>query len=354
MTTAFAVGDKVEFIETYKSSRDIAIGEAGVVTKGGGSYDLVRVTLDKDGKSAECFGKRLKLVPATTFKVGDKVRNTGAGNYSWKGVEGVAVNEITPGWDNNRRWTVRITAIPSGFTFHSVGTEVTMTHKNLELVEAPAPAKRELQEGDKVRVATSGNPDWDGIAEGIITERREKSNKVKLTKAPNDFYYKVGDIANLKTDHLVVIDNFPRPITFKEIQKGDTIRRTLVKDNGSKVIREAVAENFSTYSVYDTGHETSVANHDDDTNQTVTLELLARPVKEPEIWENRKVGDQISVDRNSSSHTRIFTKVDDDKWDTLLVDCTGRASNGFTRGDAAVAGLLKSWKEDRKITLHTK
>ena len=281
--TEFKVGDTVEFIENYGASRQVIKGETGVITRGGYNENLVRVTLDKDGAKAECFGKRLKLhtPAATTFKAGDKVRNTGKGNPGWKGVEGTVVkNDGEAVFGNAEYYLVKITAKPASFLYHSVGSEVRMTDVNMELVEeaaAPVTVKRPLQVGDKVRVATSGNSSWDGIAEGIITERREKTNKVALTKAPKDFFYKVGDIANLMTAHLVVIDNFPRPITFKEIQKGDTLRRTLIKDNGSKLVKEGVVAELDSHNAHDENFYTTLAGDLDDADPSVTLELLARP-----------------------------------------------------------------------------
>lgn len=366
MTTAFAVGDKVEFIEGYYGHRHITKGETAVVRQGGGDLDLIHVTLDKDGGKTECFGKRVKLqTPATpTFKAGDKVRNTGKGNPSWAGVEGTVVrHDGKTTFGNNERYMVKITALPTGFTYHSVGAEVRMTDVNMELVEAAAPAKRELKVGDKVRVIDDGftDKDWIGV-EGVVIELKNATggwpynNKVQLTKPPVGL--EVGYIASLRGHNCEVIDSFPRPITFAEIQKGDTIRRTLTKDNGSKVIKEGVVVDTSMHIIYDSNCETYLASHTDDGHSSVTLELLARPepepVKEPEIWENRAIGDQIVLEKGAgySNWARIFTKIADDKWASLFVDNNGAIDKGYVRSDRIVGEYLTE-RKDRKAQLIT-
>ena len=223
----------------------------------------------------------------TKFNAGDKVRvkDSGYTDKPWIGVEGIVQG---PGlFPESGQYEVKLTDPKN--TGRAVG-DVANLGGNLELIEAAKPA---LNVGDKVGVDMD-NPDftWHGT-EGIVLEvRSPHSARVEVTKVgPNHTStygkpLKVGDVHTLTA--LTVIPSF----TFKDIQVGDTIRRTQTFKSGATEVREGTVEKKASWYVSTDADSYILAYDTDGTNDT-TLELLNRPEPEPvkAVWEDAKDGD---------------------------------------------------------------
>lgn len=120
------------------------------------------------------------------------------------------------------------------------------------------------------------------------------------------------------------LTEFPRPIEFADIQKGDTIRRTITLTDGTKSSIEGVVNRVGETTRSTKGH-TGLAYSTDDSDTAVTLELLARPEPEPEkIGEGDPIGTVYKRKRSGRDTWDLFTKVSDTEWEVFYPDSGNR------------------------------
>jgi hypothetical protein len=205
--------------------------------------------------------------------------------------------------------------------------------------------------GDKVKYSGScetfsGKKGGFKPAEGVIMEPgRSGITNLQLTSAVQG--YKEGSVVCLFTQHLELIPAEPA-FTFADIQVGDKIRRTLTRETGTTEVREGVVTNKSTlYATDTTSGKTSTVNYilaydsdGDPAKPQVVLELLERPEKELELWENREAGNKIVTYLKEDGLDRIFTKREDGMWDTLVYTRGKKLGKGFPRADEDIAAYL--------------
>lgn len=193
--------------------------------------------------------------------------------------------------------------------------------------------------GDKVRYTGdcntfSGRLGGFKPAEGVITEPGSGTTHLRLTSPVQG--YREGSVVGLFTSNLELITP---AFTFADIQVGDKIRRTLTRDTGTTEVREGVVVEKSGLYALDAKHtgragDSYILAYNSDSDPAkpqVVLELLDRPEKEPELWENRKAGDKITSYDGAGKLSRIFTKREDGDWDTLVLNCEGKIQKGFLR-----------------------
>ena len=199
-----------------------------------------------------------------------------------------------------------------------------------------------FNKGDKVRFSDKSNTAWFGV-EGIVeVPGSGYSNKLRLTTAATGWasHFTVGSEARISDQYLELVED---TFTFKDIQKGDTIRRTRKHKGGATEVREGVVGKKGSWywatedDQYILAYETDTATN----KEGVTLELVNRPEPEPtkEEWETAKPGDRLVV-KNKEGVTRILTKQADGEWDALLIKPYG-VSVGITRSDQSVKGQLQ-------------
>lgn len=143
------------------------------------------------------------------------------------------------------------------------------------------------------------------------------------------------------TNNLELIDS---PFTFADIQVGDKIRRTYTRETGTTEVREGVVSRKDESVATDTSkpigsYILAYSSDGDPAKPQVKLELLERPEKELELWEDRKPGDKI-VTYLSDGLDRIFTKREDGLWDTLVYTSGKKIGKGFPRADQDIAAYL--------------
>lgn len=198
--------------------------------------------------------------------------------------------------------------------------------------------------GDKVRITSNGYADkeWigvEGIVEGPGLFPNAGQYKVRLTKTMTTGK-PVGYVANLGRN----LELVETPFTFKDIQEGDTIRRTHVHKDGAKDTREGVAAIKGAY-YWATADGSFILAYDSD-NEGVTLELLNRPEPEPvkEVWEDAKV-----LTRQYAEFPKdTFVREDDGSWTihygqgdgTFKIEASENLNGYFE--DAEVKVLAKS------------
>lgn len=259
------------------------------------------------------------------FKEGDKVEvfDNAFTNKNWVGVQGIVQTVLGYGY--------HVTLTETAKTGKKVGYVAYLTGSNLKLVEE---VKRELKVGDKVLVdADKPEATWHNT-EGVITELRYAStHRVKVTKAGPHNADLVGLGKEYTLSNLTLLPEF----TFKDIQVGDTVRRTRKYEDGSTEVYEGVITKKTAY--YAENDNLTVAYSSDDTREdgSVTLELVNRPEPEPEpvkeAWETAKAGDRLVV--KGEGGTRILTKQENGEWETLIVT-DGGSHTGFSRTDSAL------------------
>jgi hypothetical protein len=202
-------------------------------------------------------------------------------------------------------------------------------------------AVNKFNKGDKVRFIDKSNTAWFGV-EGIVEspDNTYGINTIRLTVAPTGWAsnFKVGDEAKISDTYLELIPSF----TFKDIQKGDTIRRTEKWDGTgtTKVVEGKVTD--VTYAQAVTAEGLVVGYYRDDKNPHMTLELVNRPEPEPvkEAWETAKPGDQLFTTANDGTN-RVLTKQVGDLWNTLIVNNSeGKPQKGFTRSTGDIHSLI--------------
>lgn len=251
------------------------------------------------------------------FKEGDKVEvfDDGCTSKDWVGVQGIVQAVLGHGY--------HVTLTETAQTGEKVGYVAYLTGSNLKLVEE---AKRELKVGDKVVVdADKPKGTWHNT-EGIITELLyARTHRIKVTKAgPHNADF-VGLGKEYTLSNLTLLPEF----TFKDIQVGDTVRRTRKYEDGSTEVYEGVITKKTTY--YAENDNLTVAFSSDSEDGGVTLELVNRPEPEPEPepWETAKAGDRLVV--KGEGVTRILTKQENGYWGTLLIKAGGSSHVGLQR-----------------------
>lgn len=173
--------------------------------------------------------------------------------------------------------------------------------------------KVEMKVGDKVRF-TGDNSDWLGL-EGIITGLKGTNGRynhtIRITKPTAEttrFGYGIGRTAHLRPSDLEVI---PNSILFKDIKKGDTIKRTNIMKGGTKEVREGTVDKISAWCATSENYEYILAYDTDDEKGSVTLELLNRPEPVKRVWEDAKVGDVfMRTGLENAKDTSTITRVD--------------------------------------------
>lgn len=189
--------------------------------------------------------------------------------------------------------------------------------------------------GDRVIVdLDTPHSEWHK-AEGVVVETRNSPHcaKVQITEG-------FGADSEARTLYNLTL----LPFTYGDIQQGDKIRRTKVYSSGAKDIREGVVGKQGSYYWADENGNFIIAY--DSEPEGTTLELLERPEPpKPELWENRKVGDQLITYKPDGSWDRIMTKKRDNYWHTLIVNSEGKIANGFGRSDYDMSKVVNERTE---------
>lgn len=199
--------------------------------------------------------------------------------------------------------------------------------------------------GDKVEVFQNGltAPAWVGV-QGIVKEVLSYGYRVELTDVAKTGE-RAGYRARLNGDNLKLVEE-PKPFTFKDIQVGDTIRRTLTRKSGAKEVREGTVSRFGSYFAEDNGY--ILAYDTDDANHGTTLELVNRPEPKPTLLENTKKGDTLVIAFNNGV-TKVYTKGKKGSWTTLVLTGNGKAHTGYTWSSEA----LEKDVERTSVKAHT-
>lgn len=212
----------------------------------------------------------------------------------------------------------------------------------------------EFKTGDKVRYKNVGN-NWEGL-EGVVTQQRGYLTDVKVTKiAPNlgllNTDNKVGKTAHLITKNLELVEEGTKAFTFKEIRKGDTIRRTAKSSDGTVITTEGVVYRVDSYEAQSYAY--AILGHHGDDNQftEVTLELVDRP-KPKKLWEQVEIGNAI-VRKDDEGDLTVFTKTGEDQWSSLYLNNNESdfAPSGTYKRDNDSINAILSASEKRGYTL---
>jgi hypothetical protein len=199
----------------------------------------------------------------------------------------------------------------------------------------------EINVGDKVRVHDRGGalPTWVG-SEGFIKELVGSgcyaAAKVELTKATAK-HYSEGQLVRIGLENLEVV-----PFGFNDIRKGDKIRRTLTREDGTLTIVEGVAERlYSTYEwLTENGHALSFESDDERTD--ATLELVERP--EPKHWAYTKPVGSLALYKVADKEVvTAYRKLRDAEWQMNLISF----GQIHTKSTEALAHDLRNLSEDK-------
>lgn len=188
----------------------------------------------------------------------------------------------------------------------------------------------QFKAGDKVRITNSTGTtisSWIGV-EGIVKGNGlyYTHTTLELTTSPNESF-PVGSKANISTAKLELIEE--PSFTFKDIQKGDTIRRTRTFKDGATEAREGVVSSKGSYYWATEDGNYILAYDTDDKNEQVALELVSRPEPEPTLLANTKAGDQLVLNK-TSGYVKLYNKVTEDKWRAFIIPPHGDAYKGST------------------------
>lgn len=241
----------------------------------------------------------------TKFKVGDKVEvfQNGFTAPAWVGVKGIVKEVLSYGY------RVELTNVAK--SGERVGYRARLNGDNLKLIEEPKPFTFKV--GDRVEfiehfmgAATTGTQ---------ATVTHTTSGGTYTTVKTDD-----GEEYTPYSRRLKLVEA-PKPFTFKDIQVGDTIRRTLTRKSGAKEVREGTVSQVASWYAEDEGY---LLAYDTDTAEAedVTLELLNRPEPKPTLLENTKKGDRLVLAK-TSGHTKVYTKGKNDQWETLIIKPDG-------------------------------
>lgn len=145
--------------------------------------------------------------------------------------------------------------------------------------------------GDKVRYVgnkenRSFDPDWIGL-EGEINEVSDWGLSMIITNTFNirNVPYKTGREVYPKAYNLELITEFK----YADIQKGDKIKRTVSRGDGTEIVTTGVADRIYRDYQWVSSSGYSIAFESDDSDSGITLELIERP--EPPHWaEDKPVG----------------------------------------------------------------
>lgn len=129
----------------------------------------------------------------------------------------------------------------------------------------------------------------------------------------HDSWYVLGQ-------YLSAVPEFPRPITFNEVEVGDTVRLTEVYKNNESIVKTITVARRDCDNDLVSTSETMWVTAGAAALSTSTLELLARP--EPEPAKVYKVGDVITRDeiKNLPNHTVITMEDADEETVHIFVD----------------------------------
>lgn len=258
------------------------------------------------------------------FNKGDKVRYKAVVGYKdWAGLEGV----VTEYGRYSGTLNVKVTSRPESIKQAvRVGEIHGLTAENFEIMEenktVATKAATKFEKGDTVRYIHNsyGYTDWLGVEGEVTGAGIGDTVRFKITGGADKIVYNVGDEVTLSTHKLEIVSK-AKPegtITFKDIKKGDTIRRTYTREDGSKIIWEGTADRFNyDKSAWLSGDGYHLSYDADASERRITIELLERP-EEPEIWEDRKTGDRI-VRKEKDHAVTIFTKLGNGNWESLYI-----------------------------------
>jgi len=216
---------------------------------------------------------------------------------------------------------------PEGYGIGPKGNDPTRKHSSREgwlyypasyvTPKEESKAVTKFNKGDKVRFIDKSNTAWFGV-EAIVEQPggSHSSNILRLTKAATGWasHFTVGSEARISNQYLELVED---TFTFKDIQKGDTIRRTLLNKGGSTEVREGVVGHKGSWYWATKDNQYILAYADDDTNKAVTLELVDRPEPEPTLLEGTKAGDQLVLKLYNGA-TKVHTRNAKGTWDTIV------------------------------------
>jgi hypothetical protein len=210
-------------------------------------------------------------------------------------------------------------------------------------------AVTKFNKGDKVRFNDKSNTAWFGV-EGIVERPASGtygSNTVILTKAATGWAsnYTVGSEARLGDYNLELVEP---EFSFKDIQVGDTIRRTRKHEGGATEVREGVAGKKGSWYWATKDDQYILAYEDDDRNAAATIELLSRPEPEPTLLEGTKAGDQLVLKLYSGA-TKVYTRNAKDQWNTLVFKNGEYSHVGFVWDTVDLEGEAKSAKSHKLL-----
>jgi hypothetical protein len=195
----------------------------------------------------------------------------------------------------------------------------------------------DIKVGDKVQVdMDTPTASFHGV-EGIVAEiiPGKSSGYVRITKSNSKVE---GNFPAGTRMYLYGLTKMEETFTFKDIQKGDKVRRTETWESGTVKSVEGVVVNLNS-SQATTKEGLTLGYYGDEDNKHMVLELVekAKP-KSPELWENRKAGDKIATYSTQDGNLeRLLTKREDGLWDTLVMNTIGVLQEGFERSDEEVA-----------------
>lgn len=207
--------------------------------------------------------------------------------------------------------------------------------------------------GDKVKYKDDPWSEWHGW-EGTVQSEFGGVTTAFTTKGTVKSY---GTEVRLTTANLELVAE--PAFTFADIQVGDEIRRSVTRPSGTTEVREGVVRSKSGVYATDStnkGYILAYNSDGDPAKPQVVLTLLNRPEppKEPELWEDRKPGEQIAAYcKDGGELDRIFTKREDGDWDTLVMNTSGRIQKGFSRSDKELGEFLVRQIKKEQLTVRS-
>lgn len=263
----------------------------------------------------------------------------------------------------------KVEFIEEYMTYANKGTKATVTHdsigeftdvkvdatgktlgpftRRLKLIEEPALTLKGFTVGDKVRYKGGL---WQNL-EGVVSAINGYWIDVRVTKLPDNpspwSSLTVGktltEVAGGKGIDPGSLEKIETPFTFKDIQVGDTIRRTATYKGATEVREGVVGTKGSYYFANEQGNYILAYDTDGTASITdVTLELLNRPEPEPvkEAWEDAKV---------------LTRQYDDFPKDTFVREEDGSWTIHYGKGTATfkvtASENLADYLEDAKVTV---
>ncbi|QFG12092.1 Hypothetical Protein OBI_RACECAR_247 [Arthrobacter phage Racecar] len=205
-----------------------------------------------------------------------------------------------------------------------------------------------FKSGDKVRYkkvefGLSGW-NWEGFEGEVIEGGRGHVTFVKCTKPSavqkHDPKY-IGQEFHLITKNLELVESGDKVMKFKDIEKGDVLRRTVTCTDGSVITTEGTVTRVTTYDALSAGG-VSIVHWSDDNNSRTKIELVSRPEKPKKMWEKAEVGHSI-IRKDADGELTVFTKIEEDKWISIYLNNTDDyfvPSGSYFRGNESIKNLL--------------